>query len=251
MEKHILEFLRKERSLTAFEISEVLSCDFNEVKKLLIEFNIDSNPRDRKFYHIRKSPMSLEQKEFLVGEIISGAQIKKHGKNSYRIIISSKSRQDIYWKKINLGNYVNLINKKPDGYSFVINHNDLKSLRNILYKNNKKIIPKDLQFFSDVTISSMFMNICKQRKDSLRFSLVKYDKESVQNLQVLFKLQGIRSKVCEYERNGNKFWFLSINKRNSKILYEKMQYIMRFYKDIFNLDSQRLHAKHFKNDDIV
>lgn len=252
MKEHILKFLRHERNLTPFEISEILSVSLDDIKRYLMEFGIDKNPSNRKYILIRKQPMTNEQKEFLVGEIISGAFISKHGKYSNRILLRSKNKRDILWKKIYLGNFVNVILENNDGYSFSINHNDLCALKNILYIGNKKIIPIDLKYFSDVTIASIYFNIAKQHKETIRISLTKYDKESVINLQSLFRIQGIRTKVCEYLRNNRKYWYLSINKRNSLILYDKIKYILNFYNDMFNLDSQRLHAKHYKNnDDIV
>jgi hypothetical protein len=249
--KYLLEFLRKDRKLTPFEISEILQIQLEDVKSKLIESGVDKDPPDRKYYLIKKVPMTNEQKEFIVGEIISGANISKHGKNDYRIVISSKNREHIYWKKIILGNFVNVILSKKDIYTFSINHNDLVSLKRNLWKDNKKVIPENVPF-TDVTLSSLFLNLAKPRGETYRLSLGKYGLESCENLQFLFKQQGIRTKICEYSRGEKKSYYMSINKRNSNIYLEKIKYQLKFYNEIFNSDSQRLHAEHSeKNDDIV
>lgn len=250
--KYILEFLRKDKKLTPFEISEILSKSLEEVKKNLIEYEIDQNPPDRKYYLVKKIPMTNEQKEFIIGEIISGANIKKHGKDNYRIILSSKNKDNIFWKKIILGNFVNVILPKNEYYTFAINHDDLGSLKKIMYDNNKKIIPDSLLYFTDVTLSSLFLNLAKPKGETYRLSLKKYDFESCLNLQFLFKQHGIKTKICEFQCGDKKNYYMSINKRNSLIYLEKIQNQLKFYNDIFNSDSQRLHAKHSKeNDDIV
>lgn len=250
--KHILEFLRQDRKLTPFEISEILSLSLEEVKQKLVECGVEQNPPDRKYYLVRKIPMTNEQKEFLVGEIISGANVKKHGKKDYRIILSSKNKENILWKKIILGNFVNVIIHKDEYYTFAINHGELGILKKTMWDNDVKIVPKNLFHFTDVTLSSLFLNLARPRGETYRLSLRKYDFESCLNLQSLFKQQGIRTKICEYEFCNTKNYYMSINKRNSNIYLEKIQYQLKFYNDIFNSDSQRLHAEHSKtNDDIV
>lgn len=256
MQKDILQFLYIERKLTPFEISEITSTNIDDIINDLINYDIDKNPTRKKYRLIRKNPLTSEQKELIVGEIISGAKLCKHGKNNLRLIISSKSKQKILWKKMLLGNFVNVINEKNGKYSISIIHDELNTLQKFLYEENKtkKKISNELEpFISDVTLSSLFINCGFIKNETIRLSINTFDKYNIENFQFLLKLKfNIKSKVCEYEHNGNKRYYLSINKENTKIFFDKIKYVLGFYNRIFGNQILNDYMQNTNNsDDIV
>ena len=129
------------------------------------------------------------------------------------------------WKKIILGNYVNAINEKPDKCFFrTAKLNDFVFFYKLMYDNNKKVIKEDLiNYLTYFGLATWFSESAIIRKDNIRFSTFMFSKEENEILQRILKFNfAINSKVCEYKKFDKTYCYLSLNKRNSQILMEKI-----------------------------
>lgn len=252
--KKKLNFLFNEKKLTPYEISEIYNFDLCVVRSRLSELGITPTPKKRKYELIRKTHLSQDQKSFFIGELLSHAIIKKHGKNNLQIIIKDKNKDRMLWKKIIVGNLVNVINKQKSFYSFAIIHHELKFLKDLFYDNNKKIISENIvNHISELSLAIWFMN-CAITKDksTIRFS-GKFSKKDLEMLQYILKFKfNIRSKVCEYDKHNKKYYYLSINKRNSEILVNLIKPFIDDYEEYFTIRSSTTETPNSrKGDDTV
>ena len=154
----------------------------------------------------------------------------------------------LLWKKKILGNYVNVIvkhNKKDASFFRTSISNELNVLRKLMYDNNKKIIPKNIaNYISPISLAALASDLAWINKTfNIRFQTTRYSYEEHQTLKSLFKNYGINVKICEGTRGNEKFYFLSLNKRNSLLFYEL---IKPFYdlplRELAPSASQRLYA---------
>lgn len=214
---------------TAYEIAEMFDVNRTIVSGWLKEYDIDINPKQRKYELINKVPFTKEQKDLIVGIVLGNGCIAKHGiKNkSYRLIVEHYERQKdfLMWKKDILGNFVNVINKREDKkknsiiYSFTTaTHNGFKFYRDLFYDGNKKVIQDELiNHISPLSLAAWFLDDGTLVKNvNMKLSTNSFTKEENEKLQWMLKYNfDIRSKVCEYTRNNKKYYYMSFNKRNS------------------------------------
>lgn len=227
-EEKLIE-LYLDKKLTTYEIAEVFNVNRKTISRWLKKYKILINPKQRKYERIKRVPFTKEQKEMIVGTLLGDGFINKHGKN-HRIMIShcEKQKNLVLQKKIILGNLVNKISKRIDNrgnsimWSFVsVTHNEFKFFRNLFYNDNKKVIKKEIEYF--ITPLSLAYWIMDDGSCDGKYSIrlhtsgFSFDEQIV--LQNILKVKfNIECKICEFNRNNNKMYYLSFNKRNSQIL---------------------------------
>lgn len=229
LDKDILTNLYVSKRLTSYEISEILNVSRVTVIRYLKKFNIDINPKQRKYELIKKIPFTKEQKEFLVGTLLGDGCIAPTGRKnkSYHFLVGhcEKQKDLLMWKKIVLGNFVNVINKRIDkrGNSIMYNfssitHNEFRFFYNLFYQNGKKIIRDELiNYVTPFSLAVWIMDDGSLNKGvNLRLSTDGFSKEDNEKLQYILKVNfDIRSKVCTYQRNNKAYYFISLNKENT------------------------------------
>lgn len=231
--KDKLKELYIEKRLTTHEVAEIYNVHRKTVSRWLKKYGIDINPKQRKFELIKKIPFNNEQKQIIFGTLLGDGCISPHGRKnkSYRLILGhcEKQKEFLLWKKKILGNFVNTIrrqeNKQKNSimYSFTtVTHNEFKFYYNLFYKNNKKIIQEQMiHYLTPLAMAVWVMDDGSryQVKNTMRISTDSFSKEENELLKHFIKINfNINAKVCEYNRNNNKFYYLSFNVRNSALL---------------------------------
>jgi len=222
-----------EKRLTTYEIAEIYSLNRTTISKWLKKYDIDINPKQRKFELIKKIPFTKKQRELIFGTLLGDGCIAPHGRKnkSHRLYIGhcEKQKDFVFWKKEILGNFVNVVNRNVDKrgnsimYSFVsITHNEFKFFYNLFYENNKKIIRECMIHYLTPFALAIFVMDDGSRykvKNTMRISTDGFSKEENELLSKFIKLNfNINAKVCEYSRNDRKYYYLSFNVRNSALL---------------------------------
>lgn len=214
---------------TTYEIAEMFDINRTTVSKWLKKYDIDTNPKQRKYELIKKVPFTQEQKDLIVGTVLGDGCIAAHGRKnkSYRLLVGhcEKQKDFLMWKKGILGNFVNVINKKEDNrknsimWNFAtVTHNEFKFYRNLFYDGNKKVIKDDLiNHIKPLSLAAWFLDDGTLVKNvNMRLSTDSFTKEENEKLQWMLRCNfDVKSKVCEYERHGKKYYYMSFNKENS------------------------------------
>lgn len=227
--KETLKDLYLNKRKTTYEIAEMFQVNRKTITRWLSEYDIDINPKQRKYELIKKVPFTQKQKDLIVGTVLGDGCIALHGRKnkSCRLIVShcEKQKDFLMWKKSILGNFVNVINKKEDKrknsimYSFTtVVHNEFKFYRNLFYDGNKKIIKEELiNHLSPLSLATWFLDDGTLYKNvNMRLSTDSFTKEDNEKLQWMLKCNfDIKSKVCEYMRHDKKYYYMSFNKSNS------------------------------------
>ncbi len=223
-----------DKRLTTYEIAEIYNVNKTTVSKWLKKYNIDTNPKQRKYEYIKKIPFTDRQREIIVGTSLGDAHIALHGRKnkSCRIVIGHciKQKDFLLWKKAELGNFVNVVRtyKSKTRNSTIISftsvvHDSFKFYRNLFYnKSGKKIIkPELLNLITPLSLAVWVMDDGSTNgrgKVNMRISTDSFTKKENEMLQSMFKVRfGIKCKVAEYTRRQKKFYYLSFNKKNSII----------------------------------
>lgn len=217
-----------EKHMTMFEIAEIYNVDRTTISNKLKKYGIDSDPSQRKYRLLKATPLNKEQKELIVGSTLGDGSIVMNGRrvNSYfKIAHCERQKEYLMWKKIVLGNFVNNIRKLVDKrgnsvmYGFnTLSHHELNFYRKLFYENNKKIIKHDLGLhLTPLGLATWFMDDgSKLNKVNYRFSTDGFTKDENYKLKHILKANfDLNIKVCEYERNQKKYYYLSLNKRNA------------------------------------
>jgi recombination protein RecA len=226
--EHLID-LYVTKNKTTYELAEMFGVDRKTISRWLKEYQIDINPKQRKYELIKKVPFTQKQKELIVGTVLGDGCIALHGRKnkSCRLILGhcEKQKEYLMWKKDILGNFVNVINKKEDKkknsimYSFTtVVHDEFRFYRNLFYNGNKKIISEELiHHIKPLSLAAWFLDDGTLMKNvNMRLSTDSFTKEDNEKLQWILKcVFDIRSKVCEYTRNNKKYYYMSFNKENS------------------------------------
>jgi len=222
-----------EKHLTMFEIAEIYNVDRTTISNKLKQFNIDSDPSQRKYRIIRGIPFTKTQKEFIVGCTLGDGSVICSGRriNSYfKVDHCEKQKEYLMWKKELLGNFTNTINTYVDkrGNSTMLGfhtiaHTELNFYRKLFYENNKKVIRDELGLhLSPLGLAVWFMDdgslnsTCNYRFHTQGFT----EKDNIKLQNILKANFDLNVKVCEYERNNTKYYYLSLNKRNATNMTE-------------------------------
>lgn len=223
-----------EKHLTTFEIGEIYNVDRTTISNKLKQLQIDTNPSQRKYRILKETPLTKEQKNFIIGSTLGDASIILNASKKFSYFKVAHCEKDyLLWKKEILGNFVNTINKQIDkrgnsimyGFS-TISHKELNFFRNLFYENNKKIIKDELSLYmSPLGLAVWFMDDgSKSNKCNYRFSTEGFTKEENYKLTEILKVNfDLNVKVCEYSRNEKKYYYLFLNKRNATIMTEIIQ----------------------------
>jgi len=247
------------KKLTPYEIAEVYNVDPDVVKMWFDNYNMKANFK-RKYNIIKKTPLTKEQKELVIGVLLGHGKIVKHGKEGYRLTVvhPEKERALIMWKKSILGNFVNVVRetekKKSNIWTFnTATHNDFRFFRKLFYDGNKKVIRNEIiNYITDLSLASWIMDCGINLKEHMRIS-IRFSKKESEILQNALKVNfGLRCKICEYSKNEKKYYYISLNKRNFTLLSDliKPHVIDDMAYKLIN-HPQRLNAKHPNGDDIV
>lgn len=268
IDKTILYDLYVDKRKTAYEIAEMLQVNRSTIVRNLKKYGIDINPKQRKYEHVKRIPFTLEQKDFLIGTLLGDGGVYPHGRKnkSYRFSVGHCEEQKdlLLWKKIMLGNFVNVIQKNIDKrnnsimYAFnTVVHHEFKFYRDLFYEGNIKVIKENLinYFKSPLSLAVWIMDDGYLNKNvNLRFHTEGFTYKEHEILQNVLRINfDIRSKICKYNRNDKEYNYLSLNKENTiKTSNIVNPYIQECMKYKLHTDPQRLHAEPSKKmDDIV
>jgi hypothetical protein len=219
-----------------FEISEIYNVDRTTISNKLKKFQIDSDPSQRKYRILKETPLTKEQKDFIVGTTLGDGSIILSGRRKtpyFKVSHCEKQKDYLMWKKEMLGNLVNNVTRLEDKrgnsimYSFhTIAHKDLSKLHKLFYENNKKIIKNEIDaYITPLGLAVWFMDDgSKMNTCNYRFSTDGFTKEENQILANMLKTSfDLNVKVCEYTRNNKKYYYLFLNKRNAINVTEIMK----------------------------
>jgi len=271
LDKDILQDLYLAKRKTSYEIAEMLQVSRHTVIRYLKKYQIDINPKQRKYEIVKKVPLTKIQKEFIVGTLLGDGCIALHGrknKSCYLAISHCEKQKDLLlYKKSILGNLVNNIRKCEDKrknsimYSFqTVCHNELKRFYNLFYENGKKVIRDELiNYLTPRSLAFWIMDDGSsgkgQNKIYIRLHTEGFSEQENIKLQTMLKSGfDIRTKVCKFTRNNKEYCYLSINKENtiklSKLTNEYFIDCMR-YKIYSEIVPQRLECQTLQRDDTV
>lgn len=221
------------KRLTTYEIAEMYNVHRKTISSWLEKYEIDINPKQRKFELIKKVPFDNQQKELIFGTLLGDGCIAEHGRNnkSNRLLIGhcEKQKEYLLWKKEILGNFVNTIRRTEDlrgnsiMYSFAtVTHNEFKFFRKLFYENNKKVIKEEMIHYLTPLATAVWVmddGSRYQEKNTMRISTDSFSEDENHLLEYFLKHHfDLNAKVCEYERNNRKFYYLSFNVRNAALL---------------------------------
>jgi recombination protein RecA len=229
IDKIILIDLYINKRKTSYEIAEMFGVNRTTVCDWLHKYEIDINPKQRKYEIIKKVPFTQEQKDLIVGTLLGDGCIALHGRKNKacRLMIGhcEKQKDFLMWKKAILGNFVNAVKRKehPEKNSIMWNftsvvHDEFRFYRTLFYEGNKKVIRDELiHYLKPLSLAVWFLDDGTLNAGvNMRFSTDCFTKEENEKLQWMLKCNfDIRCKVCEYTRNDKKYYYLSLNKENS------------------------------------
>jgi hypothetical protein len=209
--------------LTTFEISEIYNVDKNIICDKLKEFQIDSNPSDRKYRLLKATPLTREQIEFIIGSTLGKGSIMISGRKNAYFKVVHYEKDYLLWKKSILGNLTNNIATGRDKrekvtYEFhTMSHQELNKYRKMFYENNRKVIKDIGDYLTAFGLAIWFMDSGSRINNcTYRLSTGIFDGEDNKKLQVILKTNfNLSCKVCEYERHGKKYYYISFNKENT------------------------------------
>jgi len=217
-----------ENNLTMIEIAKIYNVDRTTISNKLKQFQIDSNPNQRKYESFKNKPLTKEQKDFIVGSTLGDASIILSGRRTrpyFKVSHCEKQKDYLVWKKEILGNLVITISKTIDkrGHSVMygfntVSHDDLSFFRKLFYIDNKKIIKDELSSqLSPLGLAVWFMDDgSKSNKWNYRFSTEGFSYEENLKLANMLKINfNLNAKVLEYTRSNKKYHYLFLNKENA------------------------------------
>lgn len=268
IEKDLLIDLYVNKRKTSYEIAEMLQVSRKTICKRLKQFNIDINPKQRKYELLKKVPLNQEQKEMIIGTMLGDAGIFEHGRKNkscyYTVGHAEKQKDLVYLKKAILANYVNKINCKigkncQDYYYFyTVTLNELSFYRKLFYENNKKIIRDELiNYLTPRSLAFWIMDdgssSKNQNKINIRLHTECFSEEENIKLQSFLKIKfDLRCKVCKFTRNAKEYCYLSFNKENTlKLSLLVEQYFIKALEYKIYRSSTTTCQTSEKDDDIV
>lgn len=223
-----------EKKMTTFEIAEIYNVDRSTISNKLHQYQIDIDPTQRKYKILKAIPLTKEQKEFIVGCTLGDGSVICSGRrvNSYfKVSHCEKQKDYLLWKKVILGNLVNNITRYEDKrknsvmYSFhTITHHEMNFFQKLFYENNKKVVRNDIGLhLTSLGLAVWFMDngTLMHNQVNYRFSTDGFTRDENHMLSNIMKANfDLNVKVCEYERQNKKYYYLSLNKRNAMNMTE-------------------------------
>jgi recombination protein RecA len=230
------------QNITTYGLAEKYNVNRRTIGRWFSEYNIQINPKQRKFQKLKKVPLTKEQKEMLIGTILGDGGVYPHGRKnkSYRFLIGHCEKQKplVENKKLCLNNLVNnirqTINKKKNSimWSFsTVVHHDFKFFRDLFYDNNKKVVREKLiNYITPISLAYLIMDDgSSDGKYNIRIHTNGFTKNENEILRNIFYIKfGVSCKICEFQKNDKKYYYLSFNKKNSQILSDLIRpYIIK------------------------
>jgi hypothetical protein len=219
------------KQLTTLEIGNIFKVDRTTISNKLKSFNILTNSAQRKYKKLKDTPLTFEQKSLIFGSTLGDGSIilSQRRKNAYfKVDHCEKQKDYLFWKRSVLGSLVNTIRKNIDKrqnsimYSFnTISHKDLNLLRDLLYKDNIKVIKPEIEtYLNDLSLAIWFMDDgTKSGKNNYRIATDCFSEEENYILtNILYQKFNIKPTVCKYTRNEKQYYYLHINKFYSSIM---------------------------------
>jgi biotin operon repressor len=243
---------------TTYEIAELAGVHRSTIGKKLKKWGVHIINEQRKYYGIKRTPLTQEQHEMIIGTMLGDGCIAPHGRRnkSYRLIVGhcEKQKELVLWKKKILANLVNVVSKRDDirgnstMYTFnTVTHNGFRFYDKLFYDGRKKVIRPELEnYIAPLSLAVWVMDDGSlNKKVNMRLATDGFSKEDNQTLQRILKLKfGVRSKICGYQRHNQEYNYLSMNKRNSLILSDIVKpYIIDSMQYKIITAPQRLNAR--------
>jgi len=249
-EKKELLKLYTEELLTINQIGSFYGVGKKVVNNWLEEYNISKISNvERKYYILRKIPLTKKQREFIVGTLLGDGSLTKSGKfKRLRMGHSIKQLDYLLWKKDIIGNLSNNIYKQIQSsrnstiiHCSSIGHQDFNFFYKLFYDNGKKIIRNDLiHYITPFALAVWYMDDGSAKPYCMKICTEGFTKKENEILQyIIFTNFKIRCKVCEYNKRGKKYYYLSFNKNNSiklcelisEYIIDSMKYKLPFLND--------------------
>ena len=137
------------------ETAKIINCSYSGIKRILKKYDIKRRNKCESLFLCPQN-FSLKEKNIIIGTALGDGHItkyKKEGESCLSFGHSPKQREYIEWKHSQLKKWIgckiyelehNINNKLYTTLNFVTRRNKkFTELRNIFYKNNKKIFPAD------------------------------------------------------------------------------------------------------------
>jgi len=253
IDKSTLSELYVNKNLTSFEIAQIYQVDSSVIQQLLVELNIDKNPKKRKYELIKRVPFTQEQRDAAIGLLLGQAHVKKHG-TSFRLEIKypESKKELIFWIKTIFGNFINVIHKtKNNLYSTqTATHNELSFFYKLFYENNKKIIrPELINYVTPLSLAIWFSDQGEIKNHlTMKFNSNKFYKSENETLQYILKIKfNVRTKICTYIKNNIEYHYLSVNKENSEKLTQIIKPYAIYYQSLKSSSTTLCQTSESKN----
>jgi len=149
----IIDLYNDNKSLR--KVAKIINCSYSGVKRILKKYNIKRRNKCESLFLCPQN-FSLEEKNIIIGTVLGDGHLvknKKKGESCLYLGHSIKQREYIEWKHSQLNRWIGcktyslkhkIGNKTYETLNFVTRRNKkFTELRNIFYRNNKKIFPVD------------------------------------------------------------------------------------------------------------
>lgn len=215
---------------TTAEIANIFNIHRTTVSNKLKEFNIKINKEQRKFSSLKNISLTDFQKQMIIGSCLGDGSIILNGRRKlpyFKVAHCEQQKNYLYWKKDILGLFVNSVSKCVDKrensimYQFnTLSHKDLLLYRDLFYKDDIKIISKDLSnYITPLSMAVWYMDDGSLYKYNCRIATQGFSKSDNEILSdIIFNNFKICSKVLKSVRNNKEQYYLSFNKENSILL---------------------------------
>jgi transposase-like protein len=239
--KECLIRLYVKEKLTINQIAVFYSTNRSVVTRWLQSYQISIKSNQRKFYHLRATPLNEEQKQFVIGTLLGDGHIslnKKRDKARLCLTHSIKQANYFFFKKRLMGNFINnvQVNAETKRNSVKIQcasiyNNNLVFFHKLFYNNTKKVIREDIiHYLTPFVMAIWVMDDGWKNHSNIRISSEGFSEKENEILKKAIKINfNINCKIAKYKKNNKEYCYLSFNKRNSILLTELIKdHILNF-----------------------
>lgn len=227
--KEVLLKLYTENMLTLKQIGKIYGVGKKAVNSWFNKYGIKKiSNMQRKYYGLRKVPLTNKQREFVIGTLLGDGCIGTSGKfKRLQMRQSIKQIDYLLWKKDVMENLTNNVYKQVQKnrnstivHCSTIGHQDFNFFHKLFYSNNKKIIRDEIiNHLTPFAMAVWYMDDGSSKPYCMKISTEGFTKKENEILQHAILCNfNIRCKVCEYNNRGKKYYYLSFNKKNSILL---------------------------------
>lgn len=232
-QKEVLQNLLDQNN-TLKQISQIFNVTLGTVQLWKKQLGVTSKFDTYRFSHLREIPLTKRQKEIITGTVLGDACITLKSKNSARLLVShcDKQKEYLLWKYKELNPFITCnprFSEKLTVNNYVskmwsintITHPDIKNIYDMFYFNGVKKVTVNIKNFSKLSLAVLYMDDGSKTTDNASvLSTEGFGKEGNEILSSLIKTRfNIESKVRFYNRRNKDYFHLSINRKNSKKLF--------------------------------